>query len=107
MQEIEFGRSQLQQPAARIEDPAQSRLQLETLETVFLRRTRNLHRLTLTAKHRANPGRQLSRVERLAEIIVGADLEADDPVDVLLQCGEKNDRNMRIFGAHVAADFQA
>jgi hypothetical protein len=67
----------------------------------------DLRRLILTAKHGANPRRKLSRIERLAEIIIGADFKTDDPVDIFLQRSEKNDRNMRVIGSHVATDFQA
>ncbi len=67
----------------------------------------HLARVILTTKHRADTGRKLSRIERLAEIIIGADLKTDDTVDVLLQCGEKNDRNKRILGSHIPTDFQA
>jgi hypothetical protein len=61
----------------------------------------------LTTKHRSNAGCEFSRIERFAEIVVGPDLKADDAVDVLLQRGEQNDRNMGVLGPHVPADIQA
>src|ERR1700704_6172735 len=107
MQEIEFSGGQVQQPTARINTPPQSRLQLEAFETVFPGRMRNLARVILTTKHRADTGRKFARIEWLAEIVIGANLKTDDTVDVLLQCGEKNDRNKRVLGSHIPTDFQA
>ena len=45
-------------------------------------------------QHGLDAGDQLARIDRLAEIVVGADLEPDDAVDVLFQRGEENDGNV-------------
>jgi hypothetical protein len=37
--------------------------------------------------------RQLARLERLGHIVVGAELQADDPVDVVPARGQHDDRN--------------
>jgi hypothetical protein len=84
MQEIEFGRGQVKQRAARVKNAPQSRLQLETLETVFPGRMHNLVCAILAAKDRSNASREFSRIEWLAEIIIGAKLKADYSVGVLL-----------------------
>ena len=47
---------------------------------------------------------ELARVERLRQVVVGADLEADDLVDVLVAGGEHQDRHVRGL-AHAAADL--
>ena len=46
------------------------------------------------AQDRLHAGNQLARVERLRQVVVGADLEADDLVDVLVSCGQHQDRNV-------------
>src|ERR1700704_4833529 len=107
MQEVEFGRGQVKQFTAGGKNAPQGRLQPETLETVFLGRMDDLVRAILTSEHRSNASCEFARIEWLGEIIVGADLKADDPVDVLFQGGEKNDRNVRVLGTHVPAYFQA
>jgi hypothetical protein len=40
-------------------------------------------RAAVSTHHRADARQQLARVERLGQVIVGADLEADDAVDIL------------------------
>jgi hypothetical protein len=52
-------------------------------------------------------GQQLARVERLAQVVVGADFQADDAVDVLALGGEHDDRGAVVGGAQAAADGQA
>ena len=58
------------------------------------------------AQHRLDAGQKLARVEGLAEIIVGAELQTDDSVGLLGHGGEKDDGN---FGrvAQMAAERQA
>ena len=58
------------------------------------------------AQYGAHAGDQLTRVERLAEIIVGADLESDDAVDIFFQRGEQDDRHAGALGAKVAAKIE-
>ena len=65
----------------------------------FLRRT--------AAQHRVHARQQLARVERLGQVVVGADLEADDAVDVLHLGGEHDDGRTVAGGAQPAADRQA
>ena len=50
---------------------------------------------------------QLARVEGLGQVVVGADLEADDAVDVLDLGGEHDDRRRVVGRAQAAADRQA
>ena len=57
------------------------------------------------AQDRADAGDQLARVERLREVVVGADLEADDLVDVVVARRQHQDRH-RARRAHVAADLE-
>jgi hypothetical protein len=56
---------------------------------------RGARRLRSASQHRANASDQLARAERLRDVIVGADFEADDPVDLLAEGGEHDDRNVR------------
>src|SRR5207248_3697158 len=46
------------------------------------------------AQHRPDPGEQLARVERLREVIVGAELETDDLVRVVAAGGHHDDRRL-------------
>ena len=57
-------------------------------------------------QHGPHPGDQLARIERLAEIVVGADLKADDAVDVLFQRGQENDGHVRALGAQIPAHIE-
>jgi hypothetical protein len=68
---------------------------------------RRLRRFPATAEDGADAGYQLTRVERLRQIVVGADFQADDPVDLLLQRGQQDDRHVLALAAQVAADLQA
>jgi hypothetical protein len=45
-------------------------------------------------QYRLHPGNELARVERLRHVIVGADLEPDDLVDVLVACRQHQDRDV-------------
>ena len=56
------------------------------------------------AKNRLHAGDELARVERLRQVVVGADLEADDLVDVLVARGEHQDRHLGA-AAQTAADL--
>ncbi len=54
----------------------------------------------------AHAADQLADRERLGDVVVGADLEADDLVHLGVLGGQEDDRN-RAAGAHVAADVEA
>ncbi len=58
------------------------------------------------AEDRLHAGHQLARVERLREVVVGADLEPDDLVDVLVARGQHQDRDVGAL-ADPAADLHA
>ena len=49
---------------------------------------------------------ELARVERLRQVVVGADLQPDDLVHVLVACGEHQDRDVGAL-PHTAADLDA
>ena len=56
------------------------------------------------AQHRMDARDQLARIERLAEVVVGAHLEADDPVDVLALRRQHDDRDVFAGAAQPPAD---
>ena len=58
------------------------------------------------AEHALDARHELARVEGLRQIVVGADLETDDLVDVLVPGGQHQDRDVRAL-AHAAADLEA
>jgi hypothetical protein len=47
------------------------------------------------AKDCADASDKLARIERLSEVVIGAELETDDPVYVFFQRSEQNDRDIR------------
>jgi hypothetical protein len=56
--------------------------------------------------HRADAGHQLAEPERLDHVVVGAQLQADDPVDLLGAGGDDDDRHRRA-GPQPPAHVQA
>ena len=58
------------------------------------------------AQLRAHAADQLADRERLGHVVVGADLEPDDLVDLGVLGGQQDDRH-RAAGADVAADVEA
>src|SRR5437764_12992915 len=56
---------------------------------------RRRHRLS--AQHGADARKQLAQLTRLGEIVVGAELEADDAIDGARGCGQHDDRAVGIF----------
>ena len=58
------------------------------------------------AQDGADARHQLARIEGLAQIVVGAELEADDAVDVVAACGQHEDRRV-VAGAERAQDIEA
>ena len=61
-------------------------------------RARRAARRLRAAEHRAHARQQLARVERLGQVVVGAELEADDLVDVVALGGEHDHRQRRQLG---------
>jgi hypothetical protein len=50
----------------------------------------------MATQHGADPGKQLARAEGLGEVVVGAELEAEDAVDLLALGGEHDDRHCQL-----------
>ena len=76
-------------------------------EAIDLRLARLRQHVGAAAEHRTHPRNQLARIERLAEIVIRPDLEADDAVDILFERGKQNDGNARAPGSQVPANFEA
>ena len=57
-------------------------------------------------QHGADAGRELARRERLRHVVVGAELEPDDPVGLLASRGEHDHRELRA-GADPPAQLEA
>ncbi len=76
------------------------------LESTGLERT---HLRCLAAKLNLNPGNQLADEERLYNVVVSAEFQADNAVGFGGARGEENHRNMRQLGVppNRFADFQA
>src|SRR5687767_9780119 len=60
-----------------------------------------------TAQERLDPAQQLAQAERLGQVVVGAQLQADDLVDLLVAGGEHEHRGFRARGAQPAEDLEA
>ncbi len=58
------------------------------------------------SRHRTDPRNELAEAERLDDVVVGAELEADDPIDLLALGGDDDDRDVRA-GAQLAADRES
>ena len=67
---------------------------------------RAVDRLLRAAEERPDPGRQLAQAERLRHVVVGAELEADDLVELRVLGREHDDRHARL-GADDPADLDA
>ena len=59
------------------------------------------------AQQRPDPGQQLGEPERLADVVVGARVEADDEVDLVGARGEHEDGEVGDVGPQPAADLEA
>src|SRR5262249_15117039 len=105
--EIELSASQLDLLALGVGDAPLLRIGGKSAEAEDLRLGLNRQRFGAPAKHGADAGDQLARVERLAEIIVGADFKPDNAVDILLQRRKENDRHVGAVGPEVAAHVEA
>jgi hypothetical protein len=57
------------------------------------------------AQYRAQPGQQFARLERFGQVIVGADLQAHDPIGRISASGQHQHRRVG-FRAQLAADIQ-
>ncbi|MNL31347.1 hypothetical protein D3C87_1531310 [compost metagenome] len=59
------------------------------------------------AQQGLDAGDQLAEAEGLDQVVVGADLEADDAVDLLALGGEHDDGDVVLLAAQKAADLEA
>ena len=58
-------------------------------------------------QQRLDPAHQLAQPERLGQVVVGAELEADDLVDLVVARGEDEDRHLGPGRADAAEDLEA
>jgi hypothetical protein len=58
-----------------------------------------------TAQHGADTGQQLPRVERLRHVVIGAELQADNPVRLLAHGSQHDDRHIGL-AAQPAGEVQ-
>ena len=59
----------------------------------------------IALQDRADAGDQFARAERFGHIVIGAQFQTDDPVDLVIACRQKQDRHFR-RAAQVPADIQ-
>ena len=78
----------------------------KALEAVDLLLSRQRRRFAMAPEHGPHARDQLARIKRFAEIVVGADLKADDAVDVLFERGEEDDRHVGALCPQVAAKIE-
>ncbi len=60
-----------------------------------------------SAQHRADTSQQLTRVERFRNVVVGADFQPHDAIDLFAFRGDHNDRHRVALATQTAADGQA
>jgi hypothetical protein len=70
------------------------------------RRRRSAGRRTCAAQYRPHPRDDLARTERLADVIVGAELESQQAIDFVHARRDHDDRN-RAERSHFATDTDA
>ena len=107
MSRIELGTGQHDIGAFRVDYAPGLRIGGEAGEAVSLLFGGLRGGFAMAAQHGLDARDQLARIERLAEIVVGADLKPDDAVDVLFQRGQKNDGYARALCPQVAAKIEA
>ena len=59
------------------------------------------------AQQRLDPAHQLAQAERLGQVVVGAELEADDLVDLVVARRQDQDRHLGAGGADAAQHLEA
>ena len=59
------------------------------------------------AQQRLDPAHQLAQAERLGQVVVGAELEADDLVDLVVAGGQDEDRHLGAGRPQAAQDLEA
>ena len=95
--QVELAAGQRHLPPAGIEQPARRQVELPVGEAIApgrrLRRGRAGRggRGQGPAQHRLDPRQQLAQVERLGDVVVGADFEADDLVDRIAPSGDDDE----------------
>jgi hypothetical protein len=103
-QQVELAHGQRHRPAGD-RDLAGGRVDLDVTGAKRRRRTMAVAGQG-PAQHAADAGDQLAGAERLDHVVVGAQLQADDPVRLVALGGQHDDRG-RGLGADLAAHLQA
>ena len=102
LEQVELLVAQLQQLVA---EPRFVALPIDRQRADRHRRPGRGRRARRAAQDRLHPRRQLARVERLAEVVVRAHLEADDPIHLLRARRQHQDRHVGVL-AQLAADVE-
>ncbi len=86
------------------QQPVAAEVGLDRPEIDDGRRTVDRHGLVRAPEERADPGGQLAQAERLGDVVVGAELEPDDLVELGILGRQHHDRHARL-GPDDAADL--
>jgi len=106
-QQVELGAGHLDRGPGRRQQFAARQVDRPTLEAEFAFLAVGRTALDrMAAQHRADPGDQLARAERLGEIIVGAEFEPDDAVGLAALGRDEDDRHVA-GAAKLAAQIDA
>ena len=108
LQQVVFAAGQGDLDPVGVEQAAAGRFQRPAVEAVATDRriVPGFRLVARAAQDGAYPGEQLTRVERLRHVVVGAKLEADDAVGFLAHRGEHDDGDGRL-GAQPAREVEA
>ena len=105
-QDLELGRGQADPPVAALDAPP-----FEVDEQVAVADDAAADRVGEVAvrapQQRLDPAHQLAQPERLGQVVVGAELEADDLVDLVVARGQDEDRHLGSGRAEAAQDLEA
>ena len=109
LQDREFARRERHVFAVLLEN-ARAEIEFEVAElhdfVVHRRRARRIG-LRTAAQHGMNAGEQLSRIEGLRNVVVGAKLQAKDAVDVFAARREHDDGGLVLLRAKALENFEA
>src|SRR3954471_17864060 len=105
-EDLEFGRRQAHPPVAALDAPP-----LEIDEQVSVSddaATDRVREVAIRApEERLDPAHQLAQTERLRQVVVGTELEADHLVDLVITRGQDEDRHLGAGRPQAAEDLEA
>ena len=105
-EDLEFGRRQAHPPVATLDaSPLEVDEQVAMADDPPADRVREV--AVRAAQERLDPAHELAQAERLGQVVVGAELEPDDLVDLVVAGGQHEDRHLGAGRPQPAQDLEA